>query len=194
MKNTKPRKVKIILILMTGLIAFLVVTFLIFKDNLANLFLNKNELYIREQIETVSDITSHHISVKDIRMYHATDADKLTDEQVATATDVLYLITNDDLQIHIDDSTHCYEYFTDNGFGSPQNDHRYYAMSEVYYFSGTRSLFDKYNLTNTANADYEIHTFETDKTDSLERSRDIYLQMDYKEITDFSLWKIKLFS
>lgn len=67
-------------------------------------------------------------------------------------------------------------------------------MSEVYYFSGTRSLFDKYNLTNTANADYEIHTFETDKTDSLERSRDIYLQMDYKEITDFSLWKIKLFS
>ena len=134
MKNAKSRKIKIILILMTGLIAFLVVTFLIFKDNLANLFLNKNELYIREQIETVSDITSHHISVKDIRMYHTTDADKLTDEQVATATNVLYLITNDDLQIHIDDSTHCYEYFTDNGFGSPQNDHRYYAMSEVYYF------------------------------------------------------------
>ena len=68
MKNAKSRKIKIILILMTGLIAFLVVTFLIFKDNLANLFLNKNELYIREQIETVSDITSHHISVKDIRI------------------------------------------------------------------------------------------------------------------------------
>ena len=194
MKNAKSRKIKIFLILMTGLIAFLVVVFLIFKDNLANLFLNKNELYIREQIETVSDITSHHISVKDIRMYHTIYKGNLTDQKVATNENVLYLTTNDNLQIHIDDSTLGYEYSSNNKSTSSQIDPDYYAISTVYYFSGTRSLLKKYNLINTANADYEIHTFETDKTDFLERSGDIYLQMDYEEITDFSLWKIKLFS
>lgn len=97
MKNAKLRKIKVVLLLIVGLIILLIITFMVFKKQIASYILNDNEKFIINCVATVKEETDKDISIQDIKCLE-TKSEKSNDDWLNSRT-YLYIITDDGLEI-----------------------------------------------------------------------------------------------
>lgn len=189
MKNAKLRKIKVVLLLIVGLIILLIITFMVFKKQIASYILNDNEKFIINCVATVKEETDKDISIQDIKCLE-TKSEKSNDDWLNSRT-YLYIITDDGLEIsfirHVSISES--QAIEDIYNGS-------FSLYVSHFYWGSQDIIEQYDLPNKKdmNGD-EVEYAQVDNIDGhIKSSVKRRLDDDCEEITDFSLWKIKLFS
>ncbi len=189
MKNAKLRKIKVVLLLIVGLIILLIITFMVFKKQIASYILNDNEKFIINCVATVKEETDKDISIQDIKCLE-TKSEKSNDDWLNSRT-YLYIITDDGLEIsfirHVSISES--QAIEDIYNGS-------FSLYVGHFYWGSQDIIEQYDLPNKKdiNGD-EVGYAQVDNIDEHVKSGvKRRLDDDCEEITDFSLWKIKLFS
>lgn len=189
MKNTKSRKIKVVLLLIVGLIILLIIAFMVLKKQIAGYILNDNEKFIINCVATVKEETDKDISIQDIK-YLETKSEESNDDLSDSRT-YLYIITDDGLEIsfirHVSISES--QAIEDIYNGS-------FSLYVGHFYWGSQDIIEQYDLPNKKdiNGD-EVGYAQVDNIDEHVKSGvKRRLDDDCEEITDFSLWKIKLFS
>lgn len=189
MKNAKLRKIKVVLLLIVGLIILLIITFMVFKKQIASYILNDNEKFIINCVATVKEETDKDISIQDIKCLE-TKSEKSNNDWLNSRT-YLYIITDDGLEIsfirHVSISES--QAIEDIYNGS-------FSLYVGHFYWGSQDIIEQYDLPNKKdiNGD-EVGYAQVDNIDEHVKSGvKRRLDDDCEEITDFSLWKIKLFS
>lgn len=189
MKNTKSQKIKVVLLLIVGLIILLIIAFMVLKKQIAGYILNDNEKFIINCVATVKEETDKDISIQDIKCLETKSEE--SNDDLSDSRTYLYIITDDGLEIsfirHASISeSQAIEDIYNGGF--------YLYVSHFYW--GSQDIIEQYDLPNKKdmNGD-EVEYAQVDNIDGhIKSSVKRRLDDDCEEITDFSLWKIKLFS
>lgn len=185
----RTKKIKILLISTLCIVVMLIITFLLFKNKLADIFLNDNEKFIINCVATVKEETDKDISIQDIK-YLETKSEESNDDLSDSRT-YLYIITDDGLEISfirhasISESQAIEDIYN----GS-------FSLYVGHFYWGSQDIIEQYDLPNKKdiNGD-EVGYAQVDNIDEHVKSGvKRRLDDDCEEITDFSLWKIKLFS
>ncbi len=188
MKNTKSQKIKVVLLLIVGLIILLIITFLLFKNKLADIFLNDNEKFVKDCVFIIEDDTNRSISIKDIALYRldyedATEYeenDKFANRQIK-----LFLETDDELYAEFD---------REISLSESLDLESYCRDYTSYIYLGDTDTLKDYNILDKSDKS-DLHYIESDNSNQYNQTAiKTITQHGYEEITDFSLWKIKLFS
>lgn len=188
MKNTKSQKIKVVLLLIVGLIILLIITFLLFKNKLADIFLNDNEKFVKDCVFIIEDDTNRSISIKDIALYrfdYEDTAEYEENDKIANRQIKLFLETDDEL----------YAQFGREISLSESLDLESYCRDYInYIYLGDTDTLKDYNILDKSDKS-DLHYIESDNSNQYNQTAiKTITQHGYEEITDFSLWKIKLFS
>ena len=188
MKNTKSQKIKVVLLLIVGLIILPIITFLLFKNKLADIFLNDNEKFVKDCVFIIEDDTNRSISIKDIALYrfdYEDTAEYEENDKIANRQIKLFLETDDEL----------YAQFGREISLSESLDLESYCRDYInYIYLGDTDTLKDYNILDKSDKS-DLHYIESDNSNQYNQTAiKTITQHGYEEITDFSLWKIKLFS
>ena len=184
----RTKKIKILLISTLCIVVMLIIAFLLFKNKLADIFLNDNEKFVKDCVSIIEEDTDRSISIKDIALYRLDYEDTTEYEEndkIANRQIKLFLETNDELYVQfgreislsesLDLESYCRDY------------------TNYIYLGDTNTLKD-YNILGKSDKS-DLHYIESDNSNQYNQTAiKTITQHGYKEITDFSLWKIKLFS